>query len=242
MAVPIPVSFSANKTPREKPLGVQELLNLIGDSLSASFDPDDYILGQLGGILPTQDYGPWANGNEWWFWDQKKGSYVLGTDGVPIGTIIVWGGQGAPPNWLTCDGSEQSRTIYNQLFQVIGTIWGKGDGSDTFNLPPGGLIYAAAGFPVGNMWDRGTVGGSQLAALLVSANIPALQCRVSFRSVSKSQPGPYGLPILQPSYQSAQDYTYEVLTQEGTPLNLQEQTQFSIMPPFAAANYVIKYQ
>jgi len=244
MAVPIPVSFQLNKSPAEKPLGVQELLNLIGDSLVASFDRSNYILGQLGGILPNQNYGPWANGREWWFWSDNQGAYVRGTDGVPVGTIIIWGGQGSPPNWLTCDGSEQSRTTYNQLFQVIGTTWGAGDGQDTFNLPPGaGVFYAAAHYPPnGSMWDRGVQGGTQIAPLLVTPNIPPLQCKVGFTATTKQQPGPYGLPILEPSYQNVENYIYEVLTPDGTPLKFQEQTQFSIMPPFASANYVIKYQ
>ena len=37
--------------------------------------------------------------------------------------------------WLICDGSPVSRTAYNHLFDVIGTTWGVGDGSSTFNLP-----------------------------------------------------------------------------------------------------------
>jgi len=37
--------------------------------------------------------------------------------------------------WIICDGSPVSRTAYNHLFDVIGTTWGVGDGSSTFNLP-----------------------------------------------------------------------------------------------------------
>lgn len=37
--------------------------------------------------------------------------------------------------WIVCDGSPVSRTAYNHLFDVIGTTWGVGDGSSTFNLP-----------------------------------------------------------------------------------------------------------
>lgn len=41
-----------------------------------------------------------------------------------------------PPNgWLVCDGSAVSRTTYSDLYSVIGTTFGKGDGSTTFNLP-----------------------------------------------------------------------------------------------------------
>jgi microcystin-dependent protein len=40
-----------------------------------------------------------------------------------------------PPGYLLCDGSEVSRTLYGVLFQVIGTYYGEGDGTNTFHLP-----------------------------------------------------------------------------------------------------------
>lgn len=40
-----------------------------------------------------------------------------------------------PIGWLLCDGSEVSRIDYAALFSVIGTYWGAGNGSTTFNLP-----------------------------------------------------------------------------------------------------------
>ena len=52
-----------------------------------------------------------------------------------IGTIIQWGSNTIPDNWLLCDGSAVSRTTYADLFAVIGTNFGTGDGSTTFNLP-----------------------------------------------------------------------------------------------------------
>lgn len=58
-----------------------------------------------------------------------------GGDCLPIGSMIPYGNDTAPENWLVCDGSEVSRTTYAQLFNVIGTSYGSGDGSTTFNLP-----------------------------------------------------------------------------------------------------------
>lgn len=55
--------------------------------------------------------------------------------GVPIGTIIPFAGNAIPQGYLLCDGSAISRTDYASLFAVIGTIYGAGDGSTTFNLP-----------------------------------------------------------------------------------------------------------
>ena len=54
---------------------------------------------------------------------------------VPIGTIIDYAGSTLPDGYLECDGSAVSRTTYASLFAAIGTTWGTGDGSTTFNLP-----------------------------------------------------------------------------------------------------------
>lgn len=51
------------------------------------------------------------------------------------GVIQMFAGSTAPEGWLVCDGSAVSRTTYATLFAAIGTTWGAGDGSTTFNLP-----------------------------------------------------------------------------------------------------------
>ena len=53
------------------------------------------------------------------------------------GEIRLWSGTIAsiPSGWLHCDGGEVSRNTYANLFTVIGTQYGIGDGSETFNLP-----------------------------------------------------------------------------------------------------------
>ncbi len=60
-------------------------------------------------------------------------SGVSGT--VPVGAIIPYGASTAPSGWLNCDGSAVSRTTYAALFSAIGTTYGAGDGSTTFNVP-----------------------------------------------------------------------------------------------------------
>ena len=51
------------------------------------------------------------------------------------GEIVMFGGASAPTNSFFCDGSAVSRTSHAALFAAIGTTWGTGDGSTTFNLP-----------------------------------------------------------------------------------------------------------
>ena len=47
----------------------------------------------------------------------------------------MYGGEAAPTGWLLAAGSAVSRTTYATLFAAIGTTYGAGDGSTTFNLP-----------------------------------------------------------------------------------------------------------
>lgn len=60
---------------------------------------------------------------------------TVGTTSAPPGAITAFAASSPPTGWLTCDGTAVSRTSYAALFAVIGTTWGVGDGSTTFNLP-----------------------------------------------------------------------------------------------------------
>lgn len=53
----------------------------------------------------------------------------------PVGSISNYAGSISPTGYLLCDGSAISRTLYHQLFLVIGTTYGSGDGINTFNIP-----------------------------------------------------------------------------------------------------------
>jgi len=55
--------------------------------------------------------------------------------GLPIGTILMYGSITAPSGFLNCNGSAVSRTTYSALFSVIGTTFGSGNGTTTFNVP-----------------------------------------------------------------------------------------------------------
>jgi microcystin-dependent protein len=54
---------------------------------------------------------------------------------MPSGAVSAYAGTAVPTGWLLCDGTPVSRTTYSLLFNAIGTAWGAGDGSTTFNLP-----------------------------------------------------------------------------------------------------------
>ena len=54
---------------------------------------------------------------------------------IPTGTIVSYGSTTPPEGWLNCDGALVSRETYAGLFAVIGTTYGAGDGSSTFQIP-----------------------------------------------------------------------------------------------------------
>ena len=71
--------------------------------------------------------------------DAQVTSAKLATSAItaltPAGLVLPYAGSSAPTGYLLCDGSAQSRTTYATLFGVIGTTYGTGDGSTTFNVP-----------------------------------------------------------------------------------------------------------
>ena len=94
-------------------------------------------------------------------------------DTFPIGMYGWFAGENAPTNWLRCDGQAVSRTEYKDLFDAIGTTYGAGDGSTTFNLPNVNLenrtLVGSSGdgeFSVGN------TGGEKEHALTSAENGP----------------------------------------------------------------------
>lgn len=82
-----------------------------------------------------------------------------------IGSIIPFAGASIPTGYLVCDGSAISRVDYAELFSVIGTDFGAGDDSTTFNLPDlSGRVV------IGSSLDHGfaTTGGEEGHSLDVS--------------------------------------------------------------------------
>ena len=53
----------------------------------------------------------------------------------PVGMITAFAGAYAPTGWLLCVGQAVGRSEYGRLFSVIGTTYGAGDSSTTFNIP-----------------------------------------------------------------------------------------------------------
>lgn len=91
-----------------------------------------------------------------------------GSQTFSAGDIKPNGGSVPQAGWLACDGSAVLRSLYPNLFSAIGTTWGAGDGSSTFNLPDfsgATLIGANGSFPLGS------TGGAASAEITI-ANLP----------------------------------------------------------------------
>lgn len=106
---------------------------------------------------------------------------------APIGTISSYGGTTAPSKWTLCYGQAISRTTYSALFAKIGTTYGAGNGSTTFNLPDcRGRVSAGKDNMGGTSANRLTnqtgglngdilgASGGQEAVTLTAAQIPQL--------------------------------------------------------------------
>ena len=63
------------------------------------------------------------------------GANLTDIEGIPTATIIPWSSASVPSGFLECNGAAVSRSTYSALFAVVGTTYGAGDGSSTFNVP-----------------------------------------------------------------------------------------------------------
>ena len=91
---------------------------------------------------------------------------IVSAIAIPTGQIVSHGGSttSPPQGYLFCDGSAISRTTFASLFTAIGTNFGIGDGSTTFNLPDLRQKY-----PKGvNSGDAGSEGGENTVTLTIS--------------------------------------------------------------------------
>lgn len=88
------------------------------------------------GNIPRYD-GFYVNkeNNAIYYYNGETLSGINSIDTTPIGMIMQYAGVSIPERWMKCEGQTLSRTDYSELFSVIGTTYGSGDGSTTFNLP-----------------------------------------------------------------------------------------------------------
>ena len=64
-----------------------------------------------------------------------SGADLTGIEGIPTATIVPWSSASVPTGFLECNGQAVSRSTYADLFAIVSTTYGSGDGASTFNVP-----------------------------------------------------------------------------------------------------------
>jgi len=108
------------------------------------------------------------------------GANLTGIEGIPSGTIVPWSDASIPSGFLECAGAAVSRSTYATLFGIIGTTYGSGDGSTTFNVPDlqdnvavskSGTKNLGSTGGANTVTSTGNVGGSTANATLSEAQL-----------------------------------------------------------------------
>jgi microcystin-dependent protein len=105
-----------------------------GGTGGTSITANSVVLGNGTGALGGNLVAPGASGNlltsngTTWTSAAAPTSFVSGM-------LMPYAGSSAPTGWLLCYGQAVSRTTYSSLFSAIGSTYGSGDGSTTFNVP-----------------------------------------------------------------------------------------------------------
>lgn len=116
------------------------------------------------------------------------GTVVLGR--VPVGSAVEYYGSTAPAGWLFAAGQEVSRTTYAALFAAIGTTYGVGDGSTTFNLPDSrGRVVVGRDNMGGTPANRVTNAGSGITATTLGATGGSQLLQQHNHAASVTDPG-----------------------------------------------------
>lgn len=156
---------------------------------------------------------------------------------VPAGVIIPFAGTSVPTGYLLCNGAAVSRTNYANLFAAIGTLYGAGNGSTTFNLPDARdrVLQGASGTHSA---------GSYIAAGLPNITGSAQSTQVGiFHTNPNSYSGALSIGGL---------YPYVALGESGSNgalaiyINASRSSSYygasnTVQPPAIATNFIIKY-
>jgi microcystin-dependent protein len=153
---------------------------------------------------------------------------------LPIGSILPYGAGTNPNGFLICDGSAISRSTYASLYAVIGTVWGVGDGSTTFNIPDLQGIFLRGVGSHGSLQDAN---GTAFSGTLGSYQNDNFQSHVHFLqniAVTGSAAGSYSIGA---GAFAAINHT----TPLSDGINGTPRTGVETNPANAGINYIIKY-
>lgn len=165
----------------------------------------DHLVGQLKGFL-SQSFN-------------EDGTLLVGSQQYNVlhaGDIVPTGRTTAPDGWLLCDGAQVNRVDYKELFDAIGTYWGIGDGSTTFNIPDARGRFLLGKAAAGTGATLGGTGG-------------ALDHTHTFSATSGNNSASFG------ALSAGADHTYAEHPHTHTVTG----TSGTNNPPYGVVNYII---
>lgn len=150
---------------------------------------------------------------------------TLANSAAPTGVVQAYSGSTAPSGWLLCEGQAVSRTQYSGLFAVIGTTFGGGDGTTTFNVP--------------NMIDR-YIQGATTPGVTKEAALPQHTHTVYHRSSWPQGLSGSGAPydIVPNSTTGTEHTTGKVISTGGGAIYKDDCN--TVTPPTLTMKYIIK--
>lgn len=177
---------------------------------------------------PAEGTRPWTtavNGN----WD-KIDTAIANLSIVPVGSIVSYAANTPPMGWLVCDGAAVNRRDYTALFAVINTIYGSGDGSNTFNLP--------------NFINRTFWGGSYSGAV-IAAGLPNINGTLSnFRGGTNAKTGAFsGSKTVADTFTGGAQWGGYIVTPnfDASHSNAIYGNSYTVQPPALQTLIIIKY-
>ena len=180
-----------------------------------------------------------------------NGSNIQGLVGVTTGSVIPWSSGSIPSGFLECNGSNVSRTTYADLFAVVGTTYGSGDGSTTFGLPnlqdnvvvgksPSKAVGSTGG--ANTVANVGNIAGSAGNTTISSPLLPSHAHPGSGQKSNYSQYGPSG-GLSQPAYPMGNSSTNSAggggAHSHGLSANFTGSSS-SVLQPYLTVIYIIK--
>ena len=161
---------------------------------------------------------------------------------APVGVIIPFAGTSVPTGYLLCNGAAVSRTDYANLFAAIGTLYGAGDGSTTFNLPDARdrVLQGASGtHSVGSYISArlpNITGELSAAPRFSDTRLDSVYARTGAFSYADSESWISDLTV-----ESAHSYNWHCIKLDASRSSSIYGNSSTVQPPAIAINFIIKY-
>ena len=176
------------------------------------------------------------------------GANLSGIEGIPTATIVPWTSASVPSGFLECAGAAVSRSTYAALFAIIGTTYGAGDGSTTFNVPNLQDNVAIGKSPtktVGSTGGANTVTPTgNIAGSTANATLTTAQLASHSHSGGANSSGPYSNSNPTPrNNPSNQQDTGSTGSGSGHSHNMSANfagSATSVVQPYLTVMYIIK--